>query len=194
MSVASILDSRQTRFKTLQPLQNQPPESSIVHLFPTSSIRNRPLIAKSALTIYDTFTSSSASQAPRQVLHSLLETLRDSKIPGPRLIRLRQEFNNRIGVGAQCDVFAASDDFETLLEESSSDPLDEHTERSLRACKFVAIKQTKTVNYSRRSESSSSDVNTFRGLREQFEFAQRDILTLCKEPIRRHPNIVRLLT
>ena len=194
MSVASILDSRQTRFKTLQPLRNQPPESSIAHLFPNTSIRNRPLIGKSALTNYDTFTSSSASQVPRQVLHSLLETLRDSKIPGPRLIRLRQEFNNRIGDGAQCDVFAASDDFETLLEESSSDPLDEHTGRSLRACKFVAIKQTKTVDYGQESGNSSSDVDISRGLREQFEFAQRDIVTLCKEPIRRHPNIVRLLS
>ena len=194
MTVPSTLDSRQTRFKTLRPLQNQPPESSIAHLFPNTSIRNRPLIGKSALTNYDTFTTSSASQAPRQVLHSLLETLRNSKIPGPRLIRLRQEFNNRIGDGAQCDVFAASGDFETLLEENLSDPLDEHTEKSLRACKFVAIKQTKTVDSSRESERSSSGADISRGLREQFEFAQRDILTLCKEPIRRHPNIVKLLS
>ena len=194
MTVASTLDSRQTRFKTLRPLHHQPPESSIAHLFPNTSIRNRPLIGKSALTNYGTLTSSGESQAPRQVLHSLLETLRDSKIPGPRLIRLRQEFNNRIGDGAQCDVFAASDDFETLLEESSSDPLDEHTEKSLRACKFVAIKQTKTVDLSRESESSSSGADVSRGLREQFEFAQRDILTLCKGPIRRHPNIVKLLS
>lgn len=192
--MASTLDSHQTRFKTLRPLRNQPPESSIAHLFPNTSIRNRPLIGKSALTNYGTLTSSSESQAPRQVLHSLLGTLRDSKIPGPRLIRLREEFNNRIGDGAQCDVFAASDDFETLLEESSSDSLDEHTERSLPACKFVAIKQTKTVDLSRESENSSSGADISRGLREQFEFAQRDILTLCKEPIRRHPNIVKLLS
>lgn len=127
------------------------------------------------------------------MLHSLLETLRDSKIPGPRLIRLRQEFNKRIGEGAQCDVFAASDDFETLLKESPSDLFDWDTEWSLRACKFLAVKQTKTANYGRGSKNTSSGVNISRGLREQFEYAQRDILTLCKEPIRRHPNIVKLL-
>ena len=189
-------ESRQTRFKTLRPLHNQPPESSIAHLFANTSIRNRPLIGRSAQNNYNTFTvsdSSSASQASRHVLHSLLETLRHSKIPGPRLIRLRQEFNNRIGDGAQCDVFAASDDLETLLDESSSDPLDEHTERSLRACRFVAVKQTKTVDYSGEPEDPSGSANISRGFREQLEFAQRDILTLCKEPIRRHPNIVKLL-
>ncbi len=91
MSEALVLDSRQTRFKTLRPLHNKPPDSSIGHLFPNTSIRNRPLRGKSALSNYNTFTvsdSSSASQASREVLHSLLKTLRDSKIPGPRLIRL----------------------------------------------------------------------------------------------------------
>ena len=188
-------DSRQTRFKTLRRLHDKPPDSSIGQLFPNTSIRNRPFLGKSALSNYNTFTvsdSSSASQASREVLHSLLKTLRDSKIPGPRLIRLREEFNNHIGDGAQCDVFAASDDFETLLEGRPKDLLDTDTARSLLACKFVAVKRTKTVDY-RESESSSSGGNLTRGLRDQFEFAQRDIVTLCKEPIRRHPNIVRLL-
>lgn len=196
MSEAPMLDSRQARFKTLRPLHNKPPDSSIGHLFPNTSIRNRPLRGKSALSNYNTFTvsdSSSASQASREILHSLLKTLRDSKIPGPRLIRLREEFNNHIGDGAQCDVFAASDDFETLLEGKPKNLLDTDTARSLLACKFVAVKRTKTVDYSGESESSSSGVTLTRGLRDQFEFAQRDIITLCKEPIRRHPNIVRLL-
>ena len=196
MSEPSDLDKRQTRFKTLRPLHNHPSESSIAHLFPNTSIRNRPLIGKSALNDYNTFTvsdSSTASQASRQVLHNLLETLRQNKIPGPRLIRLRREFNNRIGDGAQCDVFAASDDLEDLLEERSSDPLDTNIERSLRACKFIAVKQTKTTDYGGDSEDPSSGANVSRGLREQLEFAQRDILTLCKERVRRHPNIVKLL-
>lgn len=196
MSEAPNIALGQTKFKTLRPLQNKPPDSSIGHLFPNSSIRNRPWKGKSVLSNYDTFTlsdSSNASQASRQVLHSLLETLRDSRIPGPRLIRLRKEFNNHIGDGAQCDVFAASDAFETLLEGRPKDPLDMHTARSLLACKFVAIKKTKTFDYGEDSEISGSGGNISRGLRAQFEFAQRDIITLCKEPIRRHPNIVKLL-
>lgn len=196
MSETPILASGQTRFKTLRPLPNKPPASSIGRLFPNSSIRNRPWKGKSALGNYNTFTvsdSPSASQASREVLHSLLEALRDSKIPGPRLIRLREEFNNHIGDGAQCDVFAASTDFEALLERGPSDPLDVHTARSLQACKFVAIKRSKIVDYSRESESASTGGNITRGLRDQFEFAQRDIITLCKEPIRKHSNIVKLL-
>lgn len=198
MSEAPILTSGQTRFKSLQPLRNKSPDSTIGHLFPNSSIRNRPFTLQggSALRNYNSFAlsdSSSATKASRQVLHSLLETLRDSKIPGPRLIRLEEEFNNPIGHGAQCDVFAASDDFETLLEARPRDPLDTHTARTLLACKFVAIKRTKAVDYNGESEGSSSGRNTTRGLRDQFEFAQRDIMTLCKEPFRTHPNIVKLL-
>lgn len=184
-----------TGLRTLRPLRNKPPDSSIGHLFPNSSIRNRPLKGENARSNYNTFTlsdTSSVSQASREVLYSLLETLRDSKIPGPRLIRLREEFNNPIGDGAQCDVFAASDDFEKLLEGRPRDPLDTHTASTLLACKFVAIKRTKTVDYSGESDGSNSGGNA-RGLRDQFEFAQRDIVTLCKEPFRRHPNIVKLL-
>lgn len=196
MSGASTSASGHTRFKTLPTLRNKPSDSSIGHLFPTSSIRNRPWKGKSALSNYNTFTetdTSSASQASREVLHSLLGTLRDNRIPGPRLIRLREEFNYHIGDGAQCDVFAASNDLEPLLEERPKDPLDINTARTLVACKFIAIKRTKTVDYSGESEASSSDGPTTRGLRDQFECAQRDIMTLCKEPFRRHPNIVRLL-
>ena len=194
---------KSTRFPAFPALSNKRPETSISSLFPNSTIRNRPLDRRSNTLAIDNdelqavSQSSSTTQESRQILTSLLETLKESHIPGPRLVRLRPEsaeFCDVIGEGAQCDVLASSAKCEALL----GDPLT-HGDATklapiLKACRLIAVKRTKVIGESDASPLPSHDGTKTKGLRDQLEFARRDIMTLCHDRFRRHRNIVKLVS
>ena len=187
------------RFLALPPLTNKRPETSISNLFSNSLVRNRPLARNSNAFVAengDLSQSSDASQESREILTSLLQTLKESNIPGPQLIRLRPESNefcNVVGEGAQCEVLAASSKCEDLLGEQLAERNAIEISETLKGCQLVAVKRTKTVNVEDHTPQPSEDGTRTKGLRDQFEFARRDIMTLCHETFRRHRNIVKLM-
>lgn len=194
--------ARAEHFSTLPPLINQRPETSIANLFPNSDVRNRPLTRKSNVRVINASKLGQESQSSdtlyeaRHILTSLLETLKESHIPGPRLIRLRPEsgeFCEVVGEGAQCDVLAASTGCEDLLKAPFGDRDTTDLADTLKACQLIAVKRTKVYRDDEASHASDEDGTKTKGLRDQFEFARRDIMTLCHENFRRHRNIVKLI-
>jgi len=167
-------------------------ESAWSRMFNSTSALNRPFsrLSRKANSILPTSINFSTSHEPLEVLQSLLDTLRKSQVPGPQLIRLREEFNLVIGNGAQCDVLGPSVDSECLLRAAILKESDARTATALQTYKAIAIKRTRTLGDS--SETATSQGTGTRGLRDQLISAQKDINALCHESFRRHPNIVRL--
>lgn len=167
-------------------------ESSWSQMFKSGSALDRAFsrFSRKANTTLPTSIDFSTSHEPLEILQSLLDTLRKSQIPGPQLIRLRQEFNQIIGHGAQCDVLGASADAERLLRTAVLEESDSRTAAALQTYKLIAIKRTRALGDP--SEVATSQGNGTRGIRDQFISAQKDINALCHGPFRRHPNIVNL--
>ena len=191
------------RFMPLPPLHSKQPETSISNLFPNSALRNRPFSRPSNVHVNKANSSHQNSQnsesllGSRQILSSLLQTLRASHIPGPRLVRLQpksQEFCEVIGDGAQCDVLAACHACEISCDGAMADQNENELLEILQSCQTIAIKRTKTIGDGDSSglSSENSTKSKSQSLRDQFEFARRDIETLCHDTFRGHPNIVKL--
>ena len=170
-------------------------ETPIDHLFLNSAARDR-LLSQSSWkrqvisrlsSIRPTYEDS------LQVFRTLLETLTISHIPGPRLLRLQEEFSDAIGHGAQCDVLAASERCERLLDSKLRDGYDTRTTATLQAFKAIAIKRTKYFDIGSGSTITQPNSTIDERLRRLLLYAQRDIETLCQGPFRKHPNIVKLL-
>lgn len=120
---------------------------------------------------------TSAQQAIAD-LKSLLDILFKHKIPGPKLIRLQKEFCNPLGHGGQGNVYGVSSDFErSALDLQNRPAVDLRTKHS-------ALEWTRCVVKHLRTDQRRNDV----------QHAYREIRPLCHPYLRRHPNIVNLVS
>lgn len=126
---------------------------------------------------------------PIIVLSNLMVTLKDSHIPGPRLIRLQTEFNVELGCGAQSEVFGFD---ESILDGHGLTPQD-LPDSMRKSITGVAIKRFRVHGAKRRQPRPSTSISS-----EEFVFlckaAHQEIDVLCKSAFRKHPNIVRLIS
>lgn len=134
----------------------------------------------SRLSKYNTswsLVSFSRREDPFADLKQLFQILLESNVPGPRLLRLKTEFNKSVGLGGQAHVYAASQAFEEslhLCHNHHSPPIRE----SARSWPSCVIKQL-------RSDPS-------RDLNFQVGSALSEIKRLCHTSLRGHSNIVTL--
>lgn len=110
-------------------------------------------------------------------LKQLFQILLDSRVPGPRLLRMRTEFNKPVGLGGQAHVYAASQSCEEslLLCSQHSDPYVKESARSWTRCVIKQLRNDPT-----------------RDLNFQVSSALSEIKHLCQRSLREHPNIVKL--
>ncbi|KAL8697409.1 MAG: hypothetical protein Q9201_007136 [Fulgogasparrea decipioides] len=159
------------------------PSSSLRDLTSVSSLYSSPA---SLSSFAERYPSASHSYRPRldataeqsiSHLKSLLDVLYKSKIPGPRLIRLQREFNDHLGHGGQGNVYGASAAFQSSASALQKEQV------TLRA-KQSALYWTKCVVKHLRTDQRRNDI----------QHAYREISRLCHPSLRRHPNIVNLLS
>ncbi|KAL8937565.1 MAG: hypothetical protein Q9216_004362 [Gyalolechia sp. 2 TL-2023] len=138
--------------------------ASFQHRYPITSQAYRPrLLATAQQSISD--------------LKSLLDILYRHGIPGPKLIRLQQEFSTPLGRGGQGNVYGASTEFEKKAHEL------QHQDISYRA-KYSALHWTKCVVKHLRADQRRNDVH----------YAFREVTRLSHPSLQRHPNIVNLVS
>ena len=126
------------------------------------------------------FLSENDFSNPRNSLkdmRALFETLSQSETLGPRLIRLKTEFNQPVGHGGQGIVYGPSKEFENKAEFLS------RQHHQLRASALVWNRSV--VKRLRHDDG--------RDLGLQVRAAHNEIKVLCHESLRKHPNIVDLL-
>jgi serine/threonine protein kinase len=158
--------------------------------FAWQMLQNRP--SRNILTLNPEIGSSSPLD-PLLDLKTLFEILLKSKIPGPKLFRLKSEYSTLLGRGRTFEVFGVSTGYSNLLDYSegvvSRSGIGQNHERireSLRGSAIYAIKRA-------RGPTDSDLPGASYGFGFQIRSARREIETLCREPFRNHPNIVRLL-
>ncbi|KAI4169486.1 MAG: hypothetical protein LQ348_007266, partial [Seirophora lacunosa] len=110
-------------------------------------------------------------------LESLLDVLYTNQIPGPKLIRLQREFCNSLGHKGQGNVYSASAEFVAHTNALQDQNFDSKVKRS-------ALRWTECVVKHLRTDQKRDDV----------QHAFREISRLCHPSLRRHPNIVSLLS
>src|SRR5438046_4120146 len=86
---------------------------------------------------------------PISVLSNLMDTLREHKIPGPRLLRLKTEFTTILGYGAQFEVYGLNRRFVAIAERLTS-------ERIVNPEKYLAPVRESTTIAVKRSRASGS--------------------------------------
>jgi serine/threonine protein kinase len=138
------------------------------------------------LSVIDRF---AAFSDPITVLGNLMVTLKEHNIPGPRLLRMKNEFTIPLGQGAQSEVFAFD---ESILSEVGLNP--KNLPGPIEDLTKVAVKRSRVTRpRSRRFQSSPTTISS-----EEFVFqcsaAHQEIDILCQNSFRKHPNIVRLLS
>jgi serine/threonine protein kinase len=153
-----------------------------VLLFGAMCTRNAPTVIRNTEDSRYTYHSrlledSYHSQYPKDyvdILHDLIQTLKDAKVPGPTLFRLRSEFTDVIEAGGESEIRGIG--LATLRRLREGDP-----KGVLKwPVEGIAIKQHKP-----RQIGSSR-------LGSRFLAAKREVLALA--PLfDKHPNIVRLL-
>lgn len=102
-------------------------------------------------------------------IKKLFDILKENRVPGPRLLRLQQEFTQTIGDGSEGVVYAPSPDFEQQLQQLSEYP-DPTASRSAREWQVRVIKQL------RNDEGQS--------LRHQVVSALSEVQRLCHRRLR----------
>ncbi|KAF4628434.1 hypothetical protein G7Y89_g9721 [Cudoniella acicularis] len=137
--------------------------------------------------------TSSLSRDLAQIFNTLLE----KSIPGPTLIRLRTEFNHVLGRGRQFEVLALSGELQALCATietgaATSGLVD------IRLLKTYAVKYPLPPSTASRFGSNEDEVEavgdaTSRSFAAQLHSAKVEIEKLCKDSLRQHPNIVKLL-
>ncbi|KAL8939916.1 MAG: hypothetical protein Q9211_002520 [Gyalolechia sp. 1 TL-2023] len=110
-------------------------------------------------------------------LKSLLDILHRNGIPGPKLIRLQQEFCTHLGHGGQGNVYGVTAEFARKAQEL------QHHDVSYKA-KYSALHWTKCVVKHLRTDQRRNNVL----------HAFREVSRLCHPSLQRHPNIVSLLS
>ncbi|KAI4252041.1 MAG: hypothetical protein L6R42_008139, partial [Xanthoria sp. 1 TBL-2021] len=149
----------------------------------TSSMYSAPW---STSSFRDRYSSTSRSFRPRSEanaqqsisdLKSLLDILFTNQIPGPKLLRLEREFGTHLGHGGQGNVYGVSPEFKKKALELQDQTDDERL-------KYSAGYWTKCVVKHLRSDQRRNDV----------QHAFREISRLCRHSLRRHPNIVKLVS
>lgn len=139
----------------------------------------------SVLSFRERYPSTSHSYRPRLAitaqqsitdLKRLLDVLSTHQIPGPKLIRLRQEFCTPLGHGGQGNVYGVSTTFAQKAWEIQARNGDF-------GAKSLALHWTQCVVKHLRTDQRRNDV----------QHAFREITQLCNPSLRAHPNIVRLV-
>lgn len=110
-------------------------------------------------------------------LKSLLDILYRNGIPGPKLIRLQQEFCTPLGHGGQGNVYGVTTDFKKKAQEL------QHQDVNYKA-KYSALHWTKCVVKHLRTDQRRNDVHS----------AFREVSRLSHPSLQRHPNIVSLVS
>ncbi|KAL8949341.1 MAG: hypothetical protein Q9222_004546 [Ikaeria aurantiellina] len=110
-------------------------------------------------------------------LKSLLDILFKNGIPGPKLIRLERESCNPLGHGGQGNVFGASPEFERRALDIPGFDIDPRVKSS-------ALQWIRCVVKHLRTDQRRNDV----------QHAYREISRLCHPILRRHPNVVKLIS
>lgn len=126
-----------------------------------------------------------------QTLNDLVKILKDNDVEGPQLFRVKTEFNNSLGSGAQCSVWGIG---ERQLKEILR--LKENCRGNAKKIHWpshrIAIKRHIPV---RSRDSLVENVSTQRPdtLGHHLWAAKQEIEALSFPPLRRHKNIVKLL-
>ena len=107
-------------------------------------------------------------------IRQLFDILYTNEVPGPRLLRLHQEFNHHIGSGSEGFVHAPSSEYERLLSRC-----DQHANPTIRYSarqwKFLAIKQ---LRYDR------NDLEPATRLKYEVRSALSEVSKLCHQKLR----------
>ena len=128
---------------------------------------------------------------PISVLSNLMDTLRDHKIPGPRLLRLKTEFTTVLGYGAQFEVYGFDDQaFAMRGQQFGKRAKGSHVSWH-RKLATIAVKRSRASGTRERSRNTSPGSEEFVF---QCQAAHREIDALCHKSFQEHPNIVRLLS
>lgn len=134
-----------------------------------------------------------SAQAPLAIFGSILDLLLEQDVFGPTLFRLDSEFFKEIGHGRTFDVLALSDGCELKLSTlgTSSVGVGIHSTHGL---SNIVIKRAReqTEAGSSSSYGISSQFST-KAFGQQLACVEREILALCQERFRKHPNIVNLI-
>ncbi|KAI9694732.1 MAG: hypothetical protein M1822_000348, partial [Bathelium mastoideum] len=104
----------------------------------------------------------------------LFDILHENQVAGPRLLRLRHEFNRHIGSGSEGFVHAASSEYERLLALSCEHP-DPSVSRSARQWKHLVVKQ---LRYDK------SDLEPTARLKYEVRSALSEVSKLCHRNLR----------
>ena len=150
---------------------------------------------------------------PMHELHSLLQTLKANHIPGPKLFRLKSEFSEQLGTGAESYVLGMTRSFHEELrqEGAKSETLTKNVIEG-NVSKFIqskgkirkicdrsstfAIKKVKpqTLVSAAQGDSPRTPVQVrAQELSSQLFAVHKEIASLCTERLRKHRNIVNLL-
>ena len=126
-----------------------------------------------------------ATSEPLHVLSGLMRTLRESNVPGPKLLRLRSEFTHLIGKGAQFEVFGLAEDLSASLKQERGNA----SEILAQNLGSLAVKRSRAA--ATRKAVLSRDASAY--FTFQLRAAHREIDALCFPPFRNHPNVVKLI-
>ena len=137
-----------------------------------------------------------ATDAPLQVFKSLIDVLLEGRIPGPRLLRLREEFKT-IGSGRTFQVLAASEECRQRADDIINNNNNSELGQPLRQLKSIAVKRALASNdtgTNSRTSTLLSEHDITRTFGRQLSYIYYEIDALCRAPFRHHPNIVKLLS
>ncbi|KAJ5754135.1 uncharacterized protein N7511_008288 [Penicillium nucicola] len=163
--------------------------SSLSRLFSQPSTLERVAQDSQGYTGISRLEEFAAFSDPILVLSNLMDTLREHRIPGPRLLRLKREFNVPLGHGAQSEIFGFDC---SVLTVSGLDAWDGRLPTVIRKLNTIAVKRSRVVVSGKKGITNNTSTSS-----EEFVFqcaaAHREIDVLCHQPLRKHPNIVRLV-
>lgn len=134
-----------------------------------------------------------STQAPLTIFGSILDLLLENDIFGPTLFRLESEFNKEIGHGRTFDVLALNDESEQKLAvaDPRSDSVGIHSRIGL---SNVVVKRAREQSESKGGSSTGlSSPFSAKAFGQQLSCVEREILALCHEKFRKHPNIVNIV-
>ena len=131
-----------------------------------------------------------------EILGRLLQTLEDSRVPGPQFFRLRQEFSVSLGEGGQGNVRG--------IDPTVAERYDKAGEEVRRKwpVRLIAIKQYQERNDNRVVAKPAAEndravaharIKADNELTSRFRAAEREVLALGPPAFRGHPNIVQLV-
>jgi serine/threonine protein kinase len=163
--------------------------SSISRLFSQSSVLDKVAQGSRAYAGLSFLDEYAAFSDPIIVLGNLMDTLRENGIPGPQLLRLKTEFDNPLGHGAQSEVFGFN---HSILTAHGADAGDPRLPKEIRKLTTIAIKRSRVLNSRKRGSATETSLSS-----EEFVFlctaAHREIDVLCHKAFHKHPNIVSLV-